>query len=91
MLALLASLVFVGAGLAAVLAIVLTVREQGGAVRRLLADARSLQRDRDYLVRITGATLPASPRMALRRPRMPQWAVRRQEVRAASPVQARAA
>ena len=78
MIAVLASFVFVGAGVAAVIAIGTSVTGQMGAIRALLRDARALQQDRVYLVRMTGAaTAPspfASPMVRLRR--MPQRMVR---------------
>ncbi|MCH7628825.1 MULTISPECIES: hypothetical protein [Novosphingobium] len=77
MLALLASLAIVGSGMGAIASIALTVRGQKGALGRLLAEARSLERDRVFLVHMTGMAPSASPISFARLRRTPQRAVRR--------------
>ncbi len=77
MLAVLASLVFLGAGMGALTTIVLTVRGHRGALARLLAEARSIERDRVFLVQMTGTAQPASPMSFARLRRAPQRAARR--------------
>jgi hypothetical protein len=62
MVSLLASLVMAGAACAAISAIVVTLRAQLPAVRRLLADSRAIARDREFLVQITAGSAPAAPR-----------------------------
>ena len=62
----LASLVMAGAGCVAVAAIVITVRSQLPAVLRLLAEARTLAADREYLVQITATPATSEPRLAIR-------------------------
>jgi hypothetical protein len=54
MFAILASLVFAGAGTAAMAVIVLTVQAQSAAVRQVIADSRAIARDREFLVRLIG-------------------------------------
>lgn len=66
LLPLVASLVIAGAGLAAVAAIVYTVEAQLPAVRKVLAESRTLSADRAFLVQITAATKAASPRTGAR-------------------------
>jgi hypothetical protein len=66
LLPLIASLVMAGAGCAAVAAIIVTVQAQLPALRKLLADSRSLAADRAFLVQITAASPPAGPRAAAR-------------------------
>jgi hypothetical protein len=80
MVSLLASLVMAGAGCVAFAAIAVTVQAQLPAVRKLLADSRALAADREFLVEITTASLPAAPRMPVR--------TRRSPVRLVKPVQA---
>jgi hypothetical protein len=67
----LASLVMAGSGCVAFAAIAVTVRAQLPAVRRLLADARALAADREFLVQITAPAAPAVPLVAVRQPRRP--------------------
>ncbi|MCW1985515.1 UNVERIFIED_ORG: hypothetical protein M2348_001247 [Sphingomonas sp. R1F5B] len=84
MLAILASLVIAGAGVAALVAVAATWRGQLGAIRQLLADARALEQadaldlDRAFLARLMDSPLataaPATPalpplvRSTVRRP-----------------------
>jgi hypothetical protein len=77
MLGVIASLVFIGAGFAAVASTVVTVRAQMGAVRRVIADSRSIAKDRYFLVQMTGDAYPASPMAFAKLRRVPQRAVRR--------------
>lgn len=97
MLGVLVSLAFAGAGVAAIGAIGFTIRSQAPAVARLLQDSRSLAKDREFLVRITGeakSPLPfASPRFGIAQlRRLPHRAVRRPaaEVKVAQPLRAAA-
>lgn len=66
MVSLLASLVMAGAGCVAFAAIAITLRAQLPAVRKLLADSRALEADREFLVQITATSAPATPRVAVR-------------------------
>jgi len=83
MLGILASLVITGAGVGAIAAIAMTIHQQSGAVRQLFADSRSIARDREFLVRMTGDVQlasdaqSASPLMFARLRRVPQRAVKR--------------
>lgn len=77
MLAVLASLVIAGAGVAAIASMIATIRTQKGALSRLLGDMRSLEQDRVFLVHMTGESRPASPLSFARLRRAPQRAVRR--------------
>ena len=77
MLAVLASLVIAGAGMAAVASMLLTLRSQKGALARLLGEMRSLEQDRVFLVHMTGEARSASPLSFARLRRAPQRAVRR--------------
>lgn len=77
MLALLASLVIAGAGVGALASIALTVRGQKGTLSRLFAEARSLEQDRVFLVRMTGDAHAPSPIVFARLRRTPQRATRR--------------
>lgn len=77
MLGIIASLVIAGAGVAALAAIALTVHQQAGAVRRLIADSRSIAQDREFLVAMTSHAQPASPFMSARLRNLPQRMVRR--------------
>lgn len=90
MLGILASLLIAAGGVAAVTAIVATVRQQMGAVRQVLCDAQSLSADREFLVRMTGDTR-TSPIAYARLRRVPQRAVRRSGLRPISPDHLRAA
>lgn len=79
MVAILASLVIAGAGVAALASIIATVRAQAASVARVLRDSRNIAQDREFLIRIT-ATPALAPRVtsALARPRrLPRAAVRR--------------
>lgn len=67
----LASLVMAGAGCVAFAAIVVTVRGQLPAVRRLFAESRAISADREFLVRITAVSAPVGPRTAIRPRRAP--------------------
>ena len=73
---LLASLVMAGAGCGAIAAIVVTVRAQFPALRKLMADSRAIAADRDFLVQITVQTVPAVSMAAIRPRRSPVRAVR---------------
>jgi hypothetical protein len=73
---LLASLIMAGAGCGSIAAIVITVRAQLPALRKLMADSRALAADRDFLVQITAQTTPAVPVAAIRPRRSPVRAVR---------------
>jgi hypothetical protein len=53
MLAILASLVIAASGAAAIGSIVVTVLAQSAAMRQVIADARLIARDREFLVRLT--------------------------------------
>lgn len=84
MVSLLASLVMAGAGCVAFAAIAITVRAQLPAVRKLLAESRALEADRQFLVQITAASVvPAAPRMDVRRHRSPVRLVRPAQASAA--------
>ncbi|WP_226017868.1 hypothetical protein [Novosphingobium sp. FKTRR1] len=63
MLALVVALAFPSAALVALGVMALTVRAQFPAVRRLLADSKALQRDREFLA-VLMATPAASPATA---------------------------
>lgn len=79
MLGVLVSLVLVGSGLAAVASMVVTVRAQARSVAQLLRDSRSIAKDREFLVRITGTTngpSPFAPSAMVRLRRLPHRAVR---------------
>lgn len=81
MFAILSILMIAAAGVGACLAIAATVREQAGALRRLLADSRSIARDREFLVRMTGDGAADRPIAFARLRRMPHRAVSRPVVR----------
>lgn len=53
MLGILASLAIAGAGAAAILSMIVTIRAHSGAVRRLLAEARSMESNRVFVVQMT--------------------------------------
>lgn len=91
MLGILCSLFIAAGGIAAVLAIAATVRQQAGAVRRVLADSQSIAADREFLVRMTGDARPASPLVFGRLRRVPQRAVKRAAPRPLWPDHLRAA
>ncbi|MEO0032716.1 MAG: hypothetical protein RIS94_2474 [Pseudomonadota bacterium] len=91
MLGILSSLLIAMGGVVAVLAIVVTVRQQAGAVRRVLSDSQSIAADREFLVRITGDARPASPVLFARLRRLPQRADRRSAPRPLWPDHLRAA
>lgn len=86
----LASLVMVGAGCVALAAIVVTIREQLPAVRRLLAESRALTADREFLVQITSADTPAAPCATARPRRIPVRVVRAAPVPTSRPLRAAA-
>lgn len=88
---LLASLVMAGAGCGAIAAIVITVRAQLPALRKLMADSRAIAADRDFLVQITVQTLPAVPMAAVRPRRTPVRAVRSGPVSTPAAIPMRAA
>lgn len=90
LLPLLASLVVTGAGCAAAAAIIVTVQAQLSAVRKLLADSRTLAADRAFLVQITAASTPAGPRVAARPPGAAMRGFRPVPVMAAMPLRAAA-
>ena len=77
MLGILASFVIAAAGVVAVMVIVHTVRQQMPSVRKLVADARSISQDREFLVKVTAETQDASPVVFARLRRVPQRSVRR--------------
>jgi hypothetical protein len=76
LLPLLGSLVMAGAGCVALAAIAATVQAQLPAVRKLLADSRTIAADRDFLIRITAVTAAAAPRQAGRPRRLPARGLR---------------
>jgi hypothetical protein len=89
MLALLASLVMAGAGAVAVAAIAITMRAQLPAVRKVLADSRTIAQDRAYLIQLVGGSQPAAIALPGRARRLPARAIK--PVRAASAAPLRAA
>lgn len=79
MLGILASLVIAGAGMAALLSMSFTIRTHAQSVMQLLRDSRSIARDREFLVHVTGAANAPSPFAAsplVRMRRLPHRAVR---------------
>lgn len=91
MLAILASFAIVGAGVAAVLAVVGTLRGQMGAIRQLLADARAMEQadaldlDRLFLERMVESESTTLPRSFPATRRAPGRFVRGQTLRPVTP------
>lgn len=77
MVAILASLVIAGAGVAALAVIVLTVQAQSAAVRQVIADSRAIARDREFLVHFIGDAGTGLPLGASRLRAAPQRTVSR--------------
>ena len=88
--ALLASLVMAGAGVAAFVAIAVTLRAQLPAVRKVFADARTIAQDRAFLVQVVGVSqsVPAHDISHLRR--MPARVVRPVRTATVQPLRAAA-
>jgi len=59
MLALLSTLVFAAAATFAIAVVLVTMKGRRGQIAALLADYRSLQRDREFLVYVTAVERPA--------------------------------
>ena len=76
LLPLLASFVMAGAGCMAIAAIASTLRAQLPAVRKVLADSRSISADREFLVAITEIRAVPPPRAVVRSRRVPVRVVR---------------
>lgn len=81
MLGVLASLAVAGTGIFAIVAICSTVEAQAPAVAKLLRDSRSIAREREFLIRVTGQAGALSPFAATksgfaRLRRLPHRAVR---------------
>lgn len=86
----LALLVMASAGCVAVAAIAVTMRAQMPAVRRLLAEARALSTDREFLVQITAQSLAAEPQVAVRQRHSPVRVIRPVPPAAVRPLRAAA-
>jgi hypothetical protein len=89
-LALLGSLVMGGAGIAAIAAIAVTVRDQLPAMRKVLADARMIAQDREFLVQIVSVRQPATPRSGDRVRQLPARTIRPVTTLGAAPLRAAA-